>query len=270
MSNASLFDPQALSGVRELLRGKAAVVTGAAQGIGRATALLFADQGASVAVLDVDADGANRTAEEITRSGGAAVGMACDVSNDSQVASAFARVVETFGSLDVLFNNAGVEQAVTPSHEVSEDQFDRVVSVNLKGTFLGCKHAIPYMLRQGGGTIVNNSSVSAYANVGGNVSYASTKGAVLSLTRVLAIEHARSGIRVNSVHPGVIDTAMNERNLQLADRPEVVRARWADATPMGRMADPAEVAWSVLFLASPMSTFTTGTGLLVDGGRVAT
>ena len=270
MSDTTRFDPAALAGVRNLLAGKVAIVTGAAQGIGRATAMLFARQGAFVGLLDVDGTGVSHTAEEIVAEGGSGLAVSCDVRDEAQVASAFRQVADAGGSLDVLFNNAGIEQPVTASHEVSKELFGRVVDVNLKGTFFGCKHAIPFMLDQGGGAIVNNSSVSAFANVGGNLAYASTKGAVLSLTRVLAIEHARSGIRVNAVHPGVIDTAMNERNLELADDPETVRGRWAEATPMGRMADPLEVAWSVLFLASPMSTFTTGTGLLVDGGRVAT
>ena len=223
-----------------------------------------------MALLDHNTEAVEREAAAIAAEHGPAMGRPCDVADEADVAAAIAEVAARFGGLDVLVNNAGIEQPVTPSHEVDADLFSRVVDVNLKGTFYGCKHAIPHMLARGGGSIVNNSSVSAFANVGGNVSYAATKGAVMSLTRVLALEYARSGIRVNAVNPGVIDTAMNARNLDLAADPQEVRARWADATPLGRMADPEEVAWSMLFLASGMSSFTTGVGLLVDGGRVAT
>jgi NAD(P)-dependent dehydrogenase (short-subunit alcohol dehydrogenase family) len=145
-----------------------------------------------------------------------------------------------------------------------------VIGVNLKGTFFGCKHAVPHLLARGGGTIVNNSSVSAFANVGGNVAYAASKGAVMSLTRVLAIEYASRGVRVNAICPGVIDTGMNRRNLELAADPARVEAGWRAATPLGRMGTPEEVAQTVLYLASEMSSFTTGVGLLIDGGRVAT
>ena len=145
-----------------------------------------------------------------------------------------------------------------PSTDVTEELFDRVIGVNLKGTFFGCKHALPALLRAGGGTIVNNSSVSAFANVGGNVSYASSKGAVMSLTRVLALEYADRNVRVNAICPGVIDTGMNRRNLDLADDPDTMRARWMSVTPLGRMGTPEEIARTVLYLASDQSSFTTG------------
>ncbi len=193
-----------------------------------------------------------------------------DVSIESEVVALIETAERSYGRLDTIFNNAGIEQPVTPSDQVSADLFDRVIGVNLKGTFYGCKHAIGALRRSGGGTIVNNSSVSAFANVGGNVSYAASKGAVMSLTRVLALELAAENIRVNAICPGVIDTSMNRRNLDRSSDKPAVERRWMAATPLGRMGTPEEVAQTVLYLASSMSSFTTGIGLLIDGGRVAT
>ena len=252
------------------LKDKVAVVTGAATGIGRATAERFALEGARVVLGDIDEAEGEAVTRGICEGGGNAHFYRCDVSREAEVASLLAFAVDTYGGLDTLFNNAGIEQPVTPSEEVSEALFDRVIGVNLKGTFFGCKHAVPYFRVRGGGTIVNNSSVSAFANVGGNISYAASKGAVMSLTRVLAIEYARENIRVNAVCPGVIDTRMNRRNLDLTDDPDALQSRWLGATPLGRMGTPEEVAQTVLYLASPQSSFTTGVGLLIDGGRVAT
>lgn len=220
-------------------------------------------------LADIDARG-EQVAAGIRATGGEALFEKVDVSVEAEVQALVARAERSFGGLDTIFNNAGIEQPVTSSHEVTEALFDRVLSVNLKGTFFGCKHAIPAMLRRGGGTIVNNSSVSAFANVRGNIAYAASKGAVMSLTRVLAIELARQGIRVNAICPGVIDTAMNQRNLDEASDPSQVRDRWMAVTPLGRMGTPAEIAQTVLYLASDQSSFTTGIGLLIDGGRVAT
>lgn len=169
------------------LKGKVAVVTGAASGIGRATAELFSREGARVVLADVDEGGLEAATRSLLEVGGEACFKRCDVSKEAEVAALMAFAADTYGGLDTVFNNAGVEQPVTPSHEVSEALFDRVIGVNLKGTFFGCKHALPYLRRRGGGTVVNNSSVSAFANVGGNVAYAASKGAVMSLTRVLAL-----------------------------------------------------------------------------------
>ena len=252
------------------LDGKVAVVTGAASGMGRATAILFAREGARVVIGDVDERAGAGACEAIRAAGGEATFLRTDVAVEAEVAALVGAAERNYGALHTIFNNAGIEQPVTPSTEVTEELFDRVIGVNLKGTFFGCKHALAALLRAGGGTIVNNSSVSAFANVGGNVSYASSKGAVMSLTRVLALEYADRNVRVNAICPGVIDTGMNRRNLELADDPNAVRARWMGVTPLGRMGTPEEIARTVLYLASDQSSFTTGIGLLIDGGRVAT
>jgi NAD(P)-dependent dehydrogenase (short-subunit alcohol dehydrogenase family) len=252
------------------LAGKVAIVTGAASGMGRATAVLFAREGASVVVGDIDDAAGRQLAEEVTAAGGKLLFQRCDVAEEADVAALVATAEREFGRLDTIFNNAGIEQPVTPSTEVDTALFDRVIAVNLRGTFLGCKHAIPALLRGGGGTIVNNSSVSAFANVGGNIAYAASKGAVMSLTRVLAIEYAKRNIRVNAINPGVIDTEMNVRNKARAADAEAWTARSMAVTPMGRMGTGAEIAETVLYLASDQSSFVTGIGLLIDGGRVAT
>lgn len=254
------------------LQGKVAVITGGANGMGRATAVLFAQEGARVVIADVDGVAGQQVADEITAQGGQAIFVSCDVSSEPQVIALMEAARKTYGGVDTLFNNAGIEQPVTPSHQVSVEMFDRIIGINLRGSFLCAKHAIPLMLQAGGGTIVNNSSVSAFANVGGNLSYGSSKGALMSMTRILAIEYADRNIRVNAICPGVIDTPMNQRNLDKAgnENQEEVRQRWMKATPLGRMGTPEEIARTVLYLASDMSSFTTGIGLLIDGGRVAT
>ncbi len=252
------------------MSGKVAIVTGAGSGMGSATAMLFARQGARVVVADIDRDAGVTTRDAILAEGGEATFVAADVAREAEVAAIVEVAEETYGGLHTIFNNAGIEQPFTPTDQVTEALFDQVIGVNLKGTFFGCKHAIPALLRAGGGTIVNNSSVSAFANVGGNATYAASKGAVMSLTRVLAIEYADRNIRVNAICPGVIDTGMNRRNLERAEDKETVRERWMSVTPLGRMGTPEEIANTVLYLASDQSSFTTGIGLLIDGGRVAT
>ena len=192
-----------------------------------------------------------------------------DVSNEADVKKMINFVVKKFNKIDTLFNNAGIEQPVTPSHKVDVKIFDKIISINLKGVFLCSKHALPIMMKKKSGAIVNNSSISAFANVGGNIGYASSKGGVMSLTRVLAVEYAKYNIRVNAVCPGVINTPMNERNLKRAVNKSQLKKRWKTVTPLGRVASPYELAQTVLFLSSNMSSFVTGVGLLVDGGRAA-
>ena len=247
-----------------------AVITGGASGMGRSTALLFAREGASVVVGDVD-DAAGAVLADEARAGGLSLRFQhTDVSSEEQVAALVAHAETDFGKLDTIFNNAGIEQPVTPSDAVTEALFERVIDINLKGTFFGCKHAIPALLRNGGGTIVNNSSVSAFANVGGNLSYAASKGGIMSMTRVIAIEYATRNIRCNAINPGVIDTGMNRRNLEKATDPDALEQKWRSITPLGRMGTGDEIGEAVLFLASKQSSFVTGIGLVIDGGRIAT
>ncbi|KQT51575.1 hypothetical protein ASG47_01385 [Devosia sp. Leaf420] len=247
-----------------------AVITGGASGMGRSTAMLFAREGAKVVVGDVDdAEGA-RLADEAKAAGLSIVFQHTDVSQEDQVAELIARAEKDHGKLDTIFNNAGIEQPVMPSEDVTEALFERVIDINLKGTFFGCKHAIPALLRNGGGTIVNNSSVSAFANVGGNLSYAASKGGIMSMTRVIAIEYATRNIRCNAINPGVIDTGMNRRNLEKATDPDALKQKWRSITPLGRMGTGDEIGEAVLFLASKQSSFVTGIGLVIDGGRIAT
>lgn len=235
--------------------------------MGRDTALAFLREGARVVVGDIDVSAGKALAQE---AGDGLVYQRCDVSRESDLEELIDTAVGKFGRLDAMFNNAGIEQPVTPSHELSEELFEQVMSINLKGVFFGCKHAVRVMLNNGGGAIVNNSSVSAFANVGGNLSYASSKGGIMSMTRVLAIEYAKRGIRVNAINPGVIDTEMNRRNLELAVDPAAIEEKWRAITPLGRMGTGEEIAQTVLFLCSTGAGFITGVGLLVDGGRVAT
>lgn len=253
------------------LEGITAVITGGAAGMGRSTALLFAREGAEVVVGDVDeAAGATLAADLGAGAPGKIVFQRCDVSVEDDVAALIARAESEFGKLDTIFNNAGIEQPRTATPEVSSELFERVTGINLRGTFYGMKHAIPALLRNGGGTIVNNSSVSAFANVGCNISYAASKGGVMSMTRVVAMEFASQNIRCNAINPGVIDTTMNQRNKALATDPDAVERHWREITPLGRMGTGDEIGEAVLFLASKQSSFITGIGLVIDGGRIAT
>ena len=252
------------------LQGIVAVITGGASGMGRSTALLFAREGAKVVVGDVDVGAGASLEVEAAAAGGVVAFQRCDVSVESDVAALVAEAESRFGKLDTIFNKAGIEQPVTPSDQVTEALFERVIDINLKGCFFGCKHAIPALLRNGGGTIVNNSSVSAFANVGGNLSYAASKGGIMSMTRVIAIEYASRNIRCNAINPGVIDTGMNQRNLDLAKDPAELEQKWRSITPLGRMGTGDEIGEAVLFLASRQSSFVTGIGLVIDGGRIAT
>lgn len=251
-----------------VLDGKSAVVTGAGSGVGRATALRFAAEGARVVVADLRRDWADETVRQIGAAGGTAVAVECDVSQDEQVARVIAAAVDNFGRLDILFNNVGIP---TPrlgmafeEHDV--DDFDRLVAVNLRGVFLGCKYAVIRFKEQGGGgVILNTGSIAGLVGWGGTV-YGATKGGVHQLTRAVAVECAPFGIRVNAICPGVVETSLG---VPAADRQgylESVR-RFADRIPLRRIGQPEDVAAAVAFLASDEARHITGADWLIDGGQ---
>ena len=248
------------------LSGKVAIVTGGASGIGRETALLFAQEGASVTIVDLDSEGGQKTAQDIKEEGLLAFFVQTDVTNESDCKQAVNRTISEFGHLDILFNNAGIIQRTSVLNS-SEADWDRVMGVNVKGVFLMSKHAIPTMLN--GGVIVNSGS--GWGLVGGlnAASYCASKGAVVQLTRAMALDHAKQGIRVNCICPGDIDTPllMNEADQLMVNR-DAFRAAAANR-PLGRIGTPKDVAQSVLYLASKAAEFVTGTTLVVDGGGLA-
>jgi len=241
---------------------KVAIVTGAGSGIGKATALLLASEGACVVAADVTG------AEQETASaiGEGALAVHADVSQAADVEAMIAATVSRFGRLDILFNNAGIEGAQAPTAECTEETFDRVIGINLKGVFLGMKYAIPAMIRSGGGSIINAASVAGLVGFQNIPAYCASKGGVIQLTKTAALEYAKQNIRVNATCPGVIWTPMVQRFV--GDNAEA-RAQFEALEPVGRFGTPEEVAALVLFLASDESSFITGAALPVDGGFVA-
>ncbi|WP_406278077.1 SDR family NAD(P)-dependent oxidoreductase [Embleya sp. NBC_00896] len=248
------------------LDGKVSIVTGGASGIGRATALMFAREGAAVVVADIDATGAARTAEEIAAQGGRSIAVTADVSAEADCVTVVETAVSTFGGLHVLFNNAGIIRRAD-AIGTSVEEWDRVMAVNVRSVFLMCKHAVPAMTS--GGSIVNTGSGWGLKGGGNAISYCASKAAVVNMTRALAIDHAAAGIRVNSVNPGDTDTPMlREEARQLAEDWSAFAADAADR-PMGRSGTPDEIAKAVLFLAGDAASYVTGTALVVDGGGLA-
>jgi NAD(P)-dependent dehydrogenase (short-subunit alcohol dehydrogenase family) len=250
------------------LTGKRALITGAASGIGRATALLFAREGAAVVVVDVDEAGGQAVAQAIRNEGGQAMFVCCDVTQAGDCRRAVQRTVDEFGGLDILFNNAGIIRRATVIG-TTEEEWDRVMAVNVKSIFLLGKYAIPVMAQAGGGAIVNTSS--GWGLVGGRnaVSYCASKGAVVNMTRAMALDHGAQNIRVNCICPGDTDTPMlrNEAR-QLGESDEVFLAEAADR-PLQRIGRPEDIAQAVLYLVSDAASFVTGTALVVDGGGLA-
>ncbi|MCB8876783.1 SDR family NAD(P)-dependent oxidoreductase [Acidisoma silvae] len=244
------------------LSGKVVVVTGGASGQGEAACRLFAAEGASVVIADWNGAGAARVAAEI---GGAA--FTVDVSQEDQVAAMIAFACDRFGKLDVLFNNAGVGYSSTARFKMASivdtpgDAWDAILGINLKGQAMGCKYAIPRMLENGGGSIINNASIMAIAGVPGADAYTAAKGGVIALTRTLAVEWAEKGIRVNCICPGTIETPMVG-----AITSDAERARLGESTPMKRVGQAEEIARAALFLASADSSYVNGVMLPVDGG----
>jgi NAD(P)-dependent dehydrogenase (short-subunit alcohol dehydrogenase family) len=250
--------------VPDRLRNKTALITGAASGIGREAARLFAAEGASVLLADVDRAGGAALAGELEAAGFAARFVATDVARGDQVAAAVAEAERAFGGLHVLFHNAGIfPDGDSSPVDTDEAVWDRVMAVNLKGVFLGCKHGIPALLRAGGGSIVNTASfVAVMGAATSQIAYTASKGGVLAMTREIAVEYARRGIRANALCPGPVDTPLLQQ--LLAD--PAARARRLVHVPMGRLARADEVAHAALFLASDESSYVNGATFLVDGG----
>ena len=244
--------------------GKTAVVTGAGAGMGRATAVLFAERGANVVVVDVDDEAADRTVQELDDSGeGGAIAVTADVSDADDVEAFVERAVAEFGRIDILHNNAGIPQESTPVESVTEETWDRVQDVNLKSAFLGTKHAVPHMREQGEGVIINTASTSGIRPRTGLSAYAASKGGMITLTKQLASELAGDDIRVNAVCPVATDTGM----LPDFAGGDLSVEGMADTIPLGRLAEPEDVANAAVFLASDQAAMITGTALEVDGGR---
>ena len=251
-----------------LLSDKVAVITGAGSGIGRASAIKFSREGAKVVVADVQEDGSAETVRSIQSAGGAATAIHTDVTDASAVDRMVKTAVETYGRLDILFNNAGMIIKGTVL-EVDEESFDRIFAVNVKGVFLGCKAAIPIMLSQGGGVILNTASQMGTVGFEGSSVYPATKGAVIQMTRCLALDHATDGIRVNALCPGPIDTPMNLQSSHLMGDVAEDQKRLIDRTPLARKGTAEEMANVAAFLCSDESSFVTGAAILADGGWTA-
>lgn len=249
------------------VEGKVTVVTGAASGIGRASARLLAQEGARVVLGDLDEAGGETLAREIREAGGAARFLRTDVRSFDEVGALVGSAVDEHGGLDVIVNNVGVAIGGAAA-EMSEEDWNAVLDVNLSGVWRGMRHAIPAMLDSGGGSIVNLSSVQSLVGFLGWSGYAASKGGINALTQQAAVEYAPRGIRVNAIIPGTILTGMNEGILTEHPDPDGLMAEWTAMHPIGRIGQPEEVATAVVYLASDESSFVTGMLLRVDGGMV--
>jgi NAD(P)-dependent dehydrogenase (short-subunit alcohol dehydrogenase family) len=251
-------------GRRALMRlaDRVALITGAGSGIGRAAAILFSEEGAQVAVVDIDTKGGQETVDMITGNGGKAIFIEADVSKEEDAERMIGDCVGAFGKLDILYNNAGISLLPTPTEELPIDQWDKAMDINAKAIFLACRQAIPLMKKQGRGVIISTTSMSGVRPRPGAAAYAASKAAAIMFTKALAIELAPFGIRVNCVNPSPTDTPMAAM-LATADANKAVLS----TVPMGRFAKPIEIAYGALYLASDESAMVTGFDLNVDGGR---
>ena len=250
------------------LEGKVAVVTGAARGIGRASAILFAKEGAKVTVADTRVDMGVETTRLIENAGGEAQFIPTDVASEEQIRKMMLETVSRWGRIDILFNNAGIA-LVKFLEETSESEWDHLMGVNLKSIFFGVKHAVPYMRRQGGGVILNTASISSFVGQLRTPAYVASKGAVMMLTKSLAVDYGADNIRVNCICPGITDTPLLREHIECSSDPAaVVRERKA-RVPLGRFLTPEDIARAALYLVSEESEGVTGIAHVVDGGLLS-
>lgn len=253
------------------LKGKVCVITGASAGIGRACALRMADEGAAVALFDIHDGEGNALVNQLAGAGSPAIYWHVDVKQEANVQDAIDAVVDRFGRLDVLVNNAGIAGANRPTHELSEEEWDQVQAINVKGVFFCTKHALPHMCRQRAGSIINLSSIYGLVGAADLPAYHASKGAVTLMTKTDAMLYACDGIRVNSVHPGFIWTPLVEQHLRDSGQADLVAGRHAldQLHPLGHVGAPDDIAWGVVYLASDEARFVTGSSLVIDGGYTA-
>jgi len=252
------------------LNNKTVIITGAGLGIGQATALVLAQEGAQVALTDIDDKVGNNLAEEIIAAGGSAQYWHMDTTDEDNMSKVFSEVVNKFGSIDVLVNNAGIAGVDKPTHEISKEEWEALMNVNVTGVFLCTKHVIPYMLKSGQGSIINLSSIYGIVGAGDLPPYHASKGAVRLMSKNDALTYAKDNIRVNSVHPGFIWTPLVNKLAE--NSPEGVKAfrqKLDSAHPIGHVGEPNDIAYGVLYLASDESKFVTGSELVIDGGYTA-
>jgi NAD(P)-dependent dehydrogenase (short-subunit alcohol dehydrogenase family) len=247
------------------LDGKIAIITGAGAGMGKACAILFAREGASLCVVDINESSAHEVADQITRTGGKAIAIKADVSSSKSVQHMIEETMNNFGKLDILFNNAGIVEG-GELYENLEESWDRQMDVNAKSVFLGCKFAIPHMITRRSGVILSMASAAALMGLKNRAIYSATKGAIVSLTRALAIDVAQYGIRVNALCPGTIETESLHDRIESAPDPEIARKQFASRQIMNRVGQPDEVAELACYLCSDAASFITGTTVVIDGG----
>lgn len=247
------------------LAGKVAIVTGAGAGIGRASSMLFAQEGATIIAVDRDGNSNGQLVHEISAFGGVALGICADVSSSNDVRSVVDRTLSTYGHIDILFNNAGVvSQGLL--HTLEDEEWDRILSVNLKSVFLFCRAVIPSFLGSGSGVILNTASSTALRAVGDRALYSATKGAIVALTRSMALDYAQDNIRVNCICPGTTDTPSLRGRLHAKGNYEAARAEFIARQPLRRLGRPEEIAQAALYLVSEDSSFVTGAAFQIDGG----
>jgi NAD(P)-dependent dehydrogenase (short-subunit alcohol dehydrogenase family) len=252
--------------MEKIFDGKVAIVTGGSFGIGRATAVAFAARGAKVIVADWLEDKEQTTLKQVKAAGGQAIFLTCDVSKSTDVQIMVEKTIATYGRLDFAFNNAGIEGATAGTHDCTEENWDKTIDINLKGTWLCMKYEIAHMLQQGKGAIVNCASVAGLIGSPGLPAYVASKHGVVGLTKTAALENAKQNIRINAVCPGVIHTAMIDR---ITGMDKEVEKQFISMEPVGRMGNPEEVAEAVMWLCSDAASFVTGHSMPVDGGWIA-